>query len=211
MHRPLFLATVGSVAAVGGLIAASALPAGAATAVRAETMAICTGVNVGAVDCADTTVTFTVTSNGTLSITAPASLALGEATVTGTTGDLLTRPFATPVTVTDNRASATDAWTASVSSTAFKTAAGTANETIPASAVLYTTGTVTAATVGGSAAPATGADTPGLRLSGTPQPAVTQVSYDGDNGASWTPTLALTVPAGAVVGAYTGTVTHSVA
>ena len=39
MHRPLFLVTAGSVAAVGGLLVASAMPAGAATSVRAETTA----------------------------------------------------------------------------------------------------------------------------------------------------------------------------
>ena len=39
MHKPLFRIAVGSVAAVGGLLVASAMPAGAATSVRAETMA----------------------------------------------------------------------------------------------------------------------------------------------------------------------------
>ena len=80
MHRPLFLVAAGSVAAVGGLLVASAMPAGAATAVRAETMAVALYAPVTSAvyrdalsprDCADTPVTFTVTSTGVLAITAP--------------------------------------------------------------------------------------------------------------------------------------------
>ena len=85
MHRPLFLVTVSSVAAVGALVVASAMPAGAATSVRAETMATAptcpttgssTIVNGSAPattggDCANTTVTFTVTTTGVLAISAP--------------------------------------------------------------------------------------------------------------------------------------------
>ena len=36
-------------------------------------------------------------------------------------------------------------------------------------------------------------------------------SGSGNNSASWNPTLIANVPAGAVAGTYTGTITHSVA
>jgi hypothetical protein len=41
--------------------------------------------------------------------------------------------------------------------------------------------------------------------------AFTLASGVGDNSLSWNPTLIVAVPAAAVAGTYTGTVTHSVA
>jgi hypothetical protein len=43
------------------------------------------------------------------------------------------------------------------------------------------------------------------------QTAFTGGSLVGNNSASWNPTLIVTIPAAAVVGTYTGTVTHTVA
>jgi len=207
MHKPLFRIAVGSVAAVGGLIAASALPAGAATAVRAETMALTV------IPPAITPVTFTLTTTGVLAITAPtATVDLGSnSTTTNLPGTTIgyTGNFG-PVTVTDMRASAAATWTASVSSTAFTNTSGSAY-IIPVGAASYAVGTIAAAT--GLTTGATDVTTAKpLPLTGIAQPVVSQVAaFDGDNGATWTPTIDILVPALATVGIYTGTVTHSVA
>jgi hypothetical protein len=147
---------------------------------------------------ASTTVTFTV-SVGTLDITAPATVDLGTAvpgaTVSGSIG---------PVTVTDTRGDVAAVWTATVSSTPFVNGAST----IPNTAVTYWSGPTTAST------PATGF-TPGQPTAGDAVAlgaTVTAFSFSGSGGntATWNPTLAVAVPSTAIVGVYTGTVTHSV-
>jgi hypothetical protein len=144
-----------------------------------------------------TTTTFTVTS-GALTITAPDTADLGSGapgtTITGSLG---------AVTVTDDRALLAASWTATASSTHFVTGGGTANEIIPASAAAYTVGSIT--TTG--TITATGTD---ITLSGSAQTIVAGTSGVGDNTASWDPTVAVAVPASAVAGVYTGTITHSV-
>ena len=49
----------------------------------------------------------------------------------------------------------------------------------------------------------------GFALSGTPQDVATETGADGDNAATWDPTIAIAVPALAVTGTYAGTITHS--
>lgn len=145
----------------------------------------------------DTTVTFTVTS-GALAMTAPATADLGS----GAPGTTISHALGT-VTVTDDRALLSAAWTATASSTPFTTGAAGANETIPASDVTYspgaisTTGTITA----------TGTD---ITLAGTPQTVVAGTAGVGNNTASWDPALAVSVPAAVIGGIYTGTLTESV-
>jgi hypothetical protein len=145
----------------------------------------------------DTTVTFTVTV-GALSMTAPAAVNLGS----GAPGTTISGPMGS-VTVTDDRALLAAAWTATASATDWTTGGGTGNETIPASDVTYTpraittTGTITAT---GSV----------ITLSGATQTVVAGTAGVGDNTATWNPTLAVAVPASAVGGAYTATLSHSV-
>jgi hypothetical protein len=146
----------------------------------------------------NTTVTFTVTS-GALAMTAPATADLGS----GTPGSTISSALGT-VTVTDNRALLSAAWTATASSTDFTTAAASADETIPASDVSYTPGSIT--TTG--TITATGTD---ITLAGTPKTVVTGTAGVGDNTASWDPVLDVSVPAATVGGVYTGTLTQSVA
>jgi hypothetical protein len=152
----------------------------------------------------DTTVTFTVTT-GTLTITAPATIPLGS----GAPGTTISGPVG-PVTVTDNRALLTAAWTATVSASAWTTGGGTPAEIIPVSDVGYAVGSI--ATTG--TITATGTDRPAgtavADLSGTAKTVVTGTAGVGDNSATWNPTLSVAVPASAVGGGYTGTVTHSV-
>ncbi len=53
--------------------------------------------------------------------------------------------------------------------------------------------------------------TPTITLSGTAAPVVDGTAGVGNNSATWDPTIAVAVPATAVGGAYTGTLTQSVA
>jgi hypothetical protein len=145
----------------------------------------------------DTTVTFAVTS-GLLTITAPIASDLGSGAPGGTISGALGA-----VTVTDNRALLSASWTATASSTNWTTGTATPAETIPASDANYdpgpvaTTGTITV----------TPTD---ITLSNSPQTVVSASAGTGDNTASWDPTVSVVVPAAAVTGTYTATLTHSV-
>ena len=153
-----------------------------------------------------TTTTFTVAASGTgLAITVPATAVLG----TGNPGGTITALLGA-VQVTDSRAVNPAAWTASVTSSDF-TIPSTTN-TIPATLVDYWSGPTTA-TVG------SGTFTPGQPNSGSRAPlnnstlltAMALTGGAGSNSATWDPTLVVNVPAAAVAGTYSGTVTHSVA
>ncbi|MEV0537710.1 hypothetical protein [Kitasatospora sp. NPDC050463] len=96
-----------------------------------------------------------------------------------------------------------------MTSTSFTTGGSTAPETIPTSAISYWSGI---------ASPTTGVGTftPGQATSGQAQTldssrtAYTLLAGTGNNSATWNPTLVAAIPAGAVNGIYTGTVTHSI-
>jgi hypothetical protein len=144
-----------------------------------------------------TTVTFTITV-GALSITAPAAANLGS----GGPGSTISDDLGT-VTVTDNRALLSAAWTATASSTNFTTGTSTTAETIPVSDVNYNPGDITTSgTI--TATPTT------VTLSGTPQTVVAGTAGVGNNSASWDPGMVVAVPDSAVGGVYTGTLTQSV-
>jgi hypothetical protein len=146
---------------------------------------------------ADTTVTFSVTV-GALSITAPGTANLG----TGLPGGKIDGALGT-VTVTDNRALLAASWTATANSTDWTTGGGTGNETIPAGDVVYDPGTVNkTGTI--TVNPST------ITLSSTAQTVVAATAGVGNNTAAWDPNLEVSVPAAAVGGAYSGTVTDSV-
>lgn len=140
-----------------------------------------------------TTITMTVTS-GALTISVPVSTDLGS----GAPGTTVSSPTG-PVTVTDDRALLSASWTATVACTDFANGAST----IPATDVTYSPGSVT--TTGTITVTPTD-----LTLSNSAQPAVTGTDGVGDNTATWDPTVAISVPASAVGGTYTGTVTYSV-
>lgn len=144
----------------------------------------------------DTTVTFDVTS-GLLTMTAPATASLGS----GSPGTTISGAIGS-VVVTDNRALLSGTWTAVASSTDFITGAGSPAETIPATDATYDPGVpfVTGSFV---ATPTT------ITLSATPQTVVSSTG-NGDNTATWNPTIGVAVPATAVTGHYTATLTQSV-
>jgi hypothetical protein len=145
-----------------------------------------------------TAVTFAVTT-GALAMTVPATMNLGA----GAPGDTISGEMGL-VTVTDNRALLSAAWTVTAAATNFTTGNATANEIVPATELTYNpgvvdhTGTITIAKTT-------------ITMSNSAQTVVTGTAGVGNNDASWTPLISLTIPDAAVGGAYTGTITQSVA
>lgn len=152
-----------------------------------------------------TGVTFTL-AGGSLSISQPSSTATLTGAALGPTGTTMSGALGA-TTVTDNRGS-TAGWTSTIATTAFSDggtgslAASTAKAYVPSA--ITTTGTVTA-----SAGLYVLAGT-GLTLSTSAQSFVTGTLALGVNSATFTPYLAVTVPATATTGTYTGTVTQTV-
>jgi hypothetical protein len=149
-------------------------------------------------------VTFSLTA-GSLTISDPADKALGSI-ATGTS--TLTNTLGT-VSVTDNRGALNGTWTASVVSTDFTTGGATADETIVKGQIDYWSGAATATS-------GTAVRVPGQLLSANKQAlsasrtAFSATGVVGNNTASWIPTVVVNVPAQAVAGTYSGTITHSV-
>ena len=137
---------------------------------------------------------------GVLSITVPASADLGATEPGGTTGAGLGT-----VQVVDERDQAGLSWTATVSATSFTTGGETPAETIPAGDATYFINKLSTTTGNATFTP-----TPVTPLSATPQTIVTSTGAAGDTTATWNPTIQVTVPATAIVGTYTATITHSV-
>jgi uncharacterized repeat protein (TIGR01451 family) len=137
--------------------------------------------------------------SGPLSMTAPASAALGS----GAPGTTISSSLGT-VQVTDGRGFGAD-WAASVSSGDFTTGSGGPAQTIPAGDALYDISGLTTAT-----GPATFGYTPEIVLSANPQDIVSATNVDGNTAVTWNPVIDVTVPGGAVAGTYSGTIVHSV-
>ncbi|MFC4586397.1 hypothetical protein [Sphaerisporangium corydalis] len=148
----------------------------------------------------DTIVTFSITTAG-LTINAPSSANLGSVP-SGTTS--ISGPIG-PVTVTDLRGTLNGSWTAVVTGTDFTTGGGTTAETIMVANVSYAPGPATSTTGIGTFTPGPGG------IINVPRVAFTGTALQGNNSATWNPTLTVTIPASSVSGTYTGTVTHSVA
>ena len=151
-----------------------------------------------------TTTTFNV-NGGALAISVPASAALGS----GNPGTNISALLG-PVTVTDTRALLTAAWTTTASTGTFTTGGATPAETIPITAISYWSGAATATTGSGTFTPGQANAGAEVVLS-TGQTAFALTGGVGDNSATWDPTIVVAVPAAAVGGTYTGTITHSVA
>lgn len=152
-------------------------------------------VLAGPASAADTDVTVTVTG-GTLSISAPAA-AVSLGTFVASVESQQASAQLGNVTVTDNRGGIAG-WTAAAGASAFSDG--------PSAGLLisYTTPT---AVVTGATATVTPADSADLFVSSTVQ---TASAVSGAHAAVWNPTVTVTLPAGARVGTYTSTITHSV-
>ncbi len=144
-----------------------------------------------------TRVTFAVTS-GALTMTAPGAADLGS----GAPGTTISG-VVSPITVTDDRALLAASWIVTAAETDFTTGGGSTNETIPGANADYSPGIIT--TTGTITATPTSTD-----LTNSPQTVVTGTNGVGDNSATWTAGVSVDVPAGAVTGTYTGTLTQSV-
>ena len=147
----------------------------------------------GTTSTASVTLTFTVTS-GALTLSTPVSANLGS----GAPGTTISAPIG-PVSATDDRALLSASWTVTAAETDF--ANGT--QTIPATDASYAPGTIT--TTGVITVTPTS-----VSLANSAQTVVTGTDGVGDNTATWDPTVAVTVPATAAAGTYTGTLTHSI-
>jgi len=193
--EPLVKTTFGAVSAAAAIAALTLAPAAASASAAAPGVVAYSSADPGGDP--DTTVTFTVTS-GALTMSAPVSADLGSGapgtTISGSLG---------PVTVTDDRALLSASWTTTAAATDFTTGGGTPAETIPATDVGYDPGSIT------TTGTITATGTP-ITLSGTATPVVAGTDGVGDNTATWNPALAAAIPASAVGGAYTGTLTQSV-
>jgi hypothetical protein len=155
---------------------------------------------------ADTTTTTFVVSAGTggLTMSAPASGTLTGGTFGGTaTGQL------GAVSVNDTRAALGASWRVTALSTSFTTGGQTPAETIAATSVKYWSGV--AATTGVATFLAGQAAALNAVAIDTAQTAYSASATVGNNTASWNPTVSVAIPAQAIAGTYTGTITHSLA
>lgn len=144
-------------------------------------------------------------AHAAVSISAPVSANLGStspgsASISGKLG-----------TVTVNASGlVAPSFTATVSTTTFITGAGGTNQTIAKSSVSYWSGPATTA-VGTSSV------TPGqLNAAAAQSLSSTRTAFSATGvlltiEVAWNPTVIVTLPANAVAGTYTGTITHSVA
>ena len=136
---------------------------------------------------------------GPLSIEAPGTAALGSA-APGTTlsGSLGT------VEVIDDRGFGAP-WTVTVSASDFTSGSGAGLQTIPAPDASYIVSALTQTT-----GPATFTFVPSVTLNSTTQQVISAANVNGNTTATWSPTISIRIPSGAVAGTYTGVITHSV-
>lgn len=177
----------------------------AATALTVTTIA---GTAVSA-SAADTAVTFEL-AGGLLSVSAPATAVLSTGGLTLQAGEGGTaKGVLTSVKVTDGRASLLGSWSATVTSSDFVNQTVAAAPPIPASNVRYWSGAATM--VEGLGVPVPGQLTElNAVVIAAAKPAFSKDVGAGSNATTWSPTVAVDIPAGAVAGRYSGTITHSV-
>jgi hypothetical protein len=136
---------------------------------------------------------------GTLQITVPGTAYVGS----GGQNALISGSLVT-VTVDDSRPSSAS-WTATVTATNFTTVGGT----ITNGNIAYWSGPATSISGGGTRTPGQVTSAQRVPLSAAVTAFKTTKGI-GTSITSWAPTLVVTVPAAAVTGTYTGTITHSV-
>lgn len=150
-------------------------------------------------------VTFTL-SGGSLSIAEPGAATLTAGALSGLAGTSFTGSLGA-TTVTDTRGGITG-WSTTIAQTTPFTDGTT---TIPAANVkAWVPGAIVPTGVATVTAGTYLTQLTGLALSGSPQTLVTAVAVVGNNSASFTPSIAVTVPADATAGTYTGVITQTV-
>jgi hypothetical protein len=138
-------------------------------------------------------------TGGVLSITVPTAATLGTR-ANSVAGGVISGSLGTVVVNDARSAAAGSGWVVTVIASAFTPSAGTA---IAASAVAYTAGPIV------KVGTATYTANDPTNLTGVVA-AVTATGITGDNSATWTPTIVVTVPGGMIAAVYTATITHSV-
>ncbi|MEU8328482.1 ice-binding family protein [Micromonospora sp. NPDC048839] len=184
----------------GNLLAFTSITVGAALEVDGRTLAI-----NGAVTMDTATITrSTCAVAGDLSISAPTTADLGSASLGGVVSGNLG-----PVTVTDERLLSAPTWTATVVATDFVTG-GIPVHTISNANVSYWSGPATSTS--GIGTFTSGQPTAGdAEIINVERTAFTLTNGIGNNAATWDPVVSVQIPLTAVAGAYSGTVTFSVA
>ena len=147
-----------------------------------------------------TTATITV-QGGSLSITVPTNAGNLGTIINSVNGGTITGSLGQVQVLDARSAAAGSGWVATVIASAFTPPAGPA---IAASLVSYSAGTI----VQTGTATYT-ANNPG-NLTGVVA-AVTATGITGDNSATWSPMITVTVAGGMAAGVYSATITHSVA
>ncbi|SDN41780.1 hypothetical protein SAMN05444921_126103 [Streptomyces wuyuanensis] len=140
-----------------------------------------------------------------LTITVPAAVNLGSTFP----GSSISRQLG-EVRVSDKRGGQNTVWTATVAATDFTTPGGGPARQIPRSRFSYWSGQATTTAGSGTRVPGQATSAQAQSLGG-PRTAFSKTSGNGNNTTAWRPTLIVAVPTTAVGGAYTGTITHSVA
>lgn len=173
-------------------IVAASLVVGAVTALACP-------VPASADQSGTTPVTLSVTS-GTLDITVPTGpVSLGSVS-TGSTSQTVSQQLGN-VAVTDSRGGTTG-WVTTANGTDF-----TGPQNISVSAPGSSSYDTPAATVTGAATVTASSLNPLY----PPGPVQTATNVSGNNAAVWNPTISVTIPANALAGTYSSTITHSVA
>ena len=157
--------------------------------------------NPAAASAVGTPATLTV-EGGVLAISMPSETAKLGTVLDTVAGSTISGSLGQVVVSDARKTAAGGSWTASVISTAF-TPDATPATAIAASAVGYSAGAITKV----GTATHTAQDSDDLTAD---TEAVKATGITGNNSATWSPTIWVDVPGGAVNGVYTATVTHSV-
>jgi hypothetical protein len=149
-------------------------------------------------------VTFTLTA-GAISISAPASKALGSVGTSTTATSIGGQLGST--TVTDGRAALVAAYAVTLTAGNFTTGTAGATETILGSTVSAFSGTASHTNATATKV-ATSTDSTAPVLSGSPIMGLS--AYSGTDTSTYNPTISIPIPATNVAGAYSGVVTQTV-
>jgi hypothetical protein len=171
----------------------------ATSLITGAVMAVAIPVPASADQSGTTPVTVTVTS-GTIDITVPAGPVSLGTIATSTSAQTVTHTLGN-VTMTDNRGGTTG-WVVTANGTDF-----TGPQNISVSAAGSSSYSTPGALVTGQATVAAS----NLDPLYPPGPVQTATNVSGINTAVWNPNISLTIPANALAGTYSSTITHSVA
>jgi hypothetical protein len=197
-------ALLGAAAPAVGQTIPTILPTTTTTAPTTTTTTTTTSSSTTSTTAGSSTTSTTVGAQaGALSITVPSDVNAGaQSAASGTSFSVSLGT----VEVNDSRAGLARTWTTSVSSSSFTGPGGT----ITAGSIRYWSGPATGSSGTIVLIPGQLTSVGAVTLDST-RTAFSSTGGVGTTSASWSPTIIVTVPSGALSGAYSGTITHSVA